>query len=170
MRLHFILAFTLVLNQSHGAFLTSPLTSRENFTPVHHNIIRVSYVLKAEDSANGSSKSESEGITKVASITKDPEIKSSKSPQGVITTDDDMSIFEGIQGTLETSFRIAQESRAQGYDFRQLLANVLAGEYDAEAIGKQIDQEIQQSPCVMFTWERSPSCVRRHRHLRKWAF
>ena len=60
---------------------------------------------------------------------------------------------------LKMRFRIFQESRADGDKLGQTLANVLAGEYDADAVRMEIKSIIESEPCVMFTWERSPSCV-----------
>ena len=70
------------------------------------------------------------------------------------------SFVDGIVEKWQRALRIAQESNAKGYDFKQTLANVLAGDYDKAAIQAQIDADIASAPCVMFTWERSPSCVK----------
>ena len=78
----------------------------------------------------------------------------------VLKAAEETSFLDGIVENLQTSLRIFQESNAQGYDFKQTLANVLAGDYDAAAIQAQIDADIASAPCVMFTWERSPSCVK----------
>jgi len=68
---------------------------------------------------------------------------------------DDPSILDKIQ----TSFKIAQESNAAGFGFKQVLADVLAGDdYDKDAISASIEETIASSPCVMYTWESSPSC------------
>jgi len=73
---------------------------------------------------------------------------------------EERSFVEGIVDTLKNSLRIVQESNANGYDFKQTLANVLAGDYDEASIQAQIEAEIQSASCVLFTWERSPSCVK----------
>eukprot|EP00527_Entomoneis_sp_CCMP2396_P002750 CAMPEP_0198143536 /NCGR_PEP_ID=MMETSP1443-20131203/8497_1 /TAXON_ID=186043 /ORGANISM="Entomoneis sp., Strain CCMP2396" /LENGTH=216 /DNA_ID=CAMNT_0043806787 /DNA_START=71 /DNA_END=721 /DNA_ORIENTATION=+ len=78
----------------------------------------------------------------------------------VLKAVEEASFVDGIVEKLQTSLRIAQDSNAKGYDFKQTLANVLAGEYDEAAIQAQIDADIASAPCVMFTWERSPSCVK----------
>ena len=50
--------------------------------------------------------------------------------------------------TIQTSFKIAQESNAAGYGFKQILADVLAGEdYDKEAISASIEETISSAPC-----------------------
>jgi glutaredoxin 3 len=59
----------------------------------------------------------------------------------------------------QTSFRIFRESLFAGNSISQTLANVLAGEYDEEAVKFTINTIVDNEPCVMFTWERSPSCV-----------
>jgi len=64
---------------------------------------------------------------------------------------EERSFVEGIVDTLKNSLRIVQESNANGYDFKQTLANVLAGDYDEASIQAQIEAEIQSA---------SPSCVK----------
>ena len=57
---------------------------------------------------------------------------------------DDPSILDKIQ----TSFKIAQESNAAGFGFKQVLADVLAGDdYDKDAISASIEETIASSPC-----------------------
>lgn len=71
------------------------------------------------------------------------------------SSSDSNSFVDAIQ----TSFRIAQESNAEGNGFKQILADVLAGDnYDKEAISSGIEETIASAPCVMYTWESSPSC------------
>jgi glutaredoxin-related protein len=57
---------------------------------------------------------------------------------------------------VKTKVRIAQESSASGADFKQIIADVLAGEYDADAVNAKLDELINSAPCVMFIWEASP--------------
>lgn len=66
--------------------------------------------------------------------------------------------FEGVVKDLKIRYTIFQESRAAGYDFKQSMACAIAGEYDVADIREEIDDIIKTNPCVMFTWERSPSC------------
>ena len=49
--------------------------------------------------------------------------------------------MDGIVEKWQRALRVAQESNAKGYDFKQTLANVLAGDYDKAAIQAQIDAE-----------------------------
>jgi glutaredoxin 3 len=60
---------------------------------------------------------------------------------------------------LKMRFNIFQKSRANGDRIEQTLANVLAGEYDPDDVRSEIQSMIESNACVMFTWERSPSCV-----------
>jgi glutaredoxin len=64
--------------------------------------------------------------------------------------------LDDIQGDLQTRWKIFQDSEDD--DFKQKIANVMAGEYDAQAAREELDTLIQSAPCVMFTWENSPSC------------
>mmetsp|Transcript_3727 Transcript_3727/g.6238 ORF Transcript_3727/g.6238 Transcript_3727/m.6238 type:complete len:209 (-) Transcript_3727:148-774(-) len=63
-----------------------------------------------------------------------------------------------IQEIFQKSLRIVQESQQEGAGFTQIMANVLAGDYDAESTQTQIKEMINSAPMVMLTWERSPSC------------
>lgn len=68
-------------------------------------------------------------------------------------------VITSIQEKVQSSIRIAQESQKEGAGLTQILANVLAGDYDVEATQAQVKEMIGSAPMVMFTWERSPSCV-----------
>lgn len=68
-------------------------------------------------------------------------------------------ITASLQETFQTSIRIAQESQKGGAGITQILANVLAGEYDEATVQAKIQEMINSAPMVMLTWERSPSCV-----------
>jgi glutaredoxin len=63
---------------------------------------------------------------------------------------------DDIQGDLQMRWKIFQDSKDD--DLKQKIANVMAGEYDATAAGEELDALIASAPCVMFTWENSPSC------------
>lgn len=61
--------------------------------------------------------------------------------------------------TIQTAFKIAQESNAAGYGFKQVLADVLAGDdFDRDTVSQSIEETVTSAPCVMYTWENSPSC------------
>mmetsp|Transcript_14422 Transcript_14422/g.17392 ORF Transcript_14422/g.17392 Transcript_14422/m.17392 type:complete len:208 (-) Transcript_14422:119-742(-) len=73
--------------------------------------------------------------------------------------------FDNILDNIKTGYNKFQESRAAGYDFKQNTAAALAGEYDAEAVQAEMKELIKSAPCVMFTWEKSPSCVKAVKYL-----
>eukprot|EP00591_Stephanopyxis_turris_P006253 CAMPEP_0195526482 /NCGR_PEP_ID=MMETSP0794_2-20130614/27583_1 /TAXON_ID=515487 /ORGANISM="Stephanopyxis turris, Strain CCMP 815" /LENGTH=148 /DNA_ID=CAMNT_0040657177 /DNA_START=235 /DNA_END=681 /DNA_ORIENTATION=+ len=58
--------------------------------------------------------------------------------------------------SFQTGFRIFRESTAAGDDFKQAVANALAGEYDKEEFRAKLDEITQSAPCVVFTWKQSP--------------
>lgn len=59
---------------------------------------------------------------------------------------------------IKMRIRIAQESNASGASAKQTIADVLAGEFDVTDVEAKVDEEIKSAPCVMFTWQSSPSC------------
>jgi glutaredoxin len=72
------------------------------------------------------------------------------------SADDD--VVENVKQVLTTSFRIFQESQQEGAGYKQIIANVLAGDYDQETVTAKTNELINSAPCVMFTWKSSPSC------------
>lgn len=68
------------------------------------------------------------------------------------------SPIDGFLEDIQMRIRIAQESNAAGNPGKQVLADILAGEYDANEVESKIEEAIASAPCVMFTWESSPSC------------
>mmetsp|Transcript_412 Transcript_412/g.935 ORF Transcript_412/g.935 Transcript_412/m.935 type:complete len:202 (-) Transcript_412:29-634(-) len=61
--------------------------------------------------------------------------------------------------SVQKAFEIAQASNSEGYGFKQIVADVLAGDdFDKEAVAQEIEETIASAPCVMYTWENSPSC------------
>lgn len=83
-------------------------------------------------------------------------------PTTVTTTTTTTALFaeeKDFLDTVQSSFKIAQESNAAGSSFKQVVADVLAGDdYDKDAVSKSIEDTIASAPCVMYTWESSPSC------------
>lgn len=65
---------------------------------------------------------------------------------------------DDVMDDLKMRIRIFQESQKAGSDFKQSIANVLAGDYDQDAAKAEAMEFIQSAPLVMFTWENSPSC------------
>eukprot|EP00577_Skeletonema_sp_RCC1716_P023397 CAMPEP_0113397446 /NCGR_PEP_ID=MMETSP0013_2-20120614/14387_1 /TAXON_ID=2843 ORGANISM="Skeletonema costatum, Strain 1716" /NCGR_SAMPLE_ID=MMETSP0013_2 /ASSEMBLY_ACC=CAM_ASM_000158 /LENGTH=212 /DNA_ID=CAMNT_0000282035 /DNA_START=21 /DNA_END=659 /DNA_ORIENTATION=- /assembly_acc=CAM_ASM_000158 len=78
------------------------------------------------------------------------------------TTDGDGSSF--LDNVTKT-YDIFQKARSDGYDFKQSTAIALAGEYDADAVKAEIEEQIDSAPCVMFTWEASPACKKAIKYL-----
>jgi len=68
------------------------------------------------------------------------------------------SPIDGFVDDIKMRIRIAQESNAKGLGTKQVIADVLAGEYDDGSIVEKINELKVSAPCVMFTWESSPSC------------
>mmetsp|Transcript_23040 Transcript_23040/g.39424 ORF Transcript_23040/g.39424 Transcript_23040/m.39424 type:complete len:207 (-) Transcript_23040:240-860(-) len=66
---------------------------------------------------------------------------------------------------ITNSWELFQKSRSEGYDFKQSVAITIAGEYDADAVQSKIKEDIDSAPCVMFTWESSPSCKQAVKYL-----
>jgi glutaredoxin len=65
---------------------------------------------------------------------------------------------ESLQSNLQMRWRIFQESQSAGYDFKQTLALVIAGEYDVQSTQTELQSLIDSAGCVMFSWKNSPSC------------
>lgn len=70
------------------------------------------------------------------------------------------AVWDNVRDDLQMRWRICQESSQAGYGLTQILANILAGDYDPAAVRQCLQTHINSAPCVMFTWERSPSCVK----------
>jgi glutaredoxin 3 len=66
--------------------------------------------------------------------------------------------LDGVVDDLKMRYRIFQESQKAGSPFKQSLANVLAGDYNQEAVKAEAMELIQSASLVMFAWENSPSC------------
>jgi glutaredoxin 3 len=77
------------------------------------------------------------------------------------STDGSDSVFDD----LTQRFQLFQKSRSEGYDFKQSTAIAIAGKYDAVEVQKKINESIASTPCVMFTWEASPSCKKAIKYL-----
>lgn len=66
---------------------------------------------------------------------------------------------------LTQRYQLFQKSRSDGYNFKQSTAVAIAGEYDVEEVQSKINDYIDSAPCVMFTWEASPSCKKAIKYL-----
>ena len=62
-------------------------------------------------------------------------------------------------------FKLFQNSRSEGYDYKLSTVIAIAGKYDAVEVQKEINESIASAPCVMFTWEASPSCKKAIKYL-----
>ena len=58
----------------------------------------------------------------------------------------------------QKAFSIFQASKAEGMDFKQSVADALAGEYDRSAVTAEVHAAASSAPLVLFTWESSPAC------------
>lgn len=67
--------------------------------------------------------------------------------------------FQDAFETLKDRYAIFNKARSEdGYNFKQSAAIAIAGEYDVSEVRQRISEIIESNPCVMFTWEASPSC------------
>ena len=62
----------------------------------------------------------------------------------------------GFLDGLSTSISVFQKSMADGDDFKQSVANALAGEYDRGAARAKIEEIVGAAPLVVFSWDASP--------------
>ena len=65
---------------------------------------------------------------------------------------------EGPLASVQSAFATYQRSQAEGMDFKQSVADAIAGEYDRDAITAEVEAVAVASPLVLFTWEASPAC------------
>jgi len=69
--------------------------------------------------------------------------------------------MEGDAGLLAASqraYEIFQASKAEGMDFKQSVADAIAGDFDRDAITAEVKALASSAPLVVFTWESSPAC------------
>lgn len=72
------------------------------------------------------------------------------------SNDDASSFVDSLVDNVQKSVKIAQESSASGSSFKQVVADVMAGEYDSVQVNAKLDELIASAPCVVFIWEASP--------------
>mmetsp|Transcript_15958 Transcript_15958/g.23347 ORF Transcript_15958/g.23347 Transcript_15958/m.23347 type:complete len:199 (+) Transcript_15958:114-710(+) len=89
------------------------------------------------------------------SLVSSPKLTSTQLYSMVPASDNPLDQF--IDG-IKTRVRIAQDSNAAGNSGKQVFADVIAGDYDSAPIVEKIESLASSAPCVMFTWESSPSC------------
>lgn len=66
--------------------------------------------------------------------------------------------IENVKSDLQMRYEIFRKSQQEGSGFKQILTNVIAGKYDEESTRAKANELMNSAPCVMFTWENSPSC------------
>ena len=66
-------------------------------------------------------------------------------------------LFKVLLQSAETAVRFPSMSI---YSLKQFLADIAAGEYDATAVNRQIDDLIETNPCVMFSFTSCPYCIK----------
>uniref|UniRef100_A0A7S2GQY4 Glutaredoxin domain-containing protein n=1 Tax=Helicotheca tamesis TaxID=374047 RepID=A0A7S2GQY4_9STRA len=66
------------------------------------------------------------------------------------------NIMDSFVEDLKTKVRIIQKARADSASFKQIVADVLAGEYDSAKTREELEELVASAPCVVFTWEASP--------------
>lgn len=76
----------------------------------------------------------------------------------VTTTTEEAPIYEKIVEAAKFRYGLFQKAKGEGYDLKLSLACAIAGEYDEAPVRANVEDLIQSAPCVMFTWESSPSC------------
>ena len=75
------------------------------------------------------------------------------------------SFFDNIVNSVTTGYETFQKAKDEGYDFKQSIAIALAGDYDEESVKAMIQDDIESSPVIMFTWEASPACKKAIKYL-----
>jgi glutaredoxin len=68
------------------------------------------------------------------------------------------TLFGDITKNINMRLRVFQDAQSKSFNLKQSAAFAIAGEYDEEAVFQEIDDIVKSNPCVMFTWESSPSC------------
>jgi hypothetical protein len=61
------------------------------------------------------------------------------------------SAIDSFVDDIKVRIRIAQESNAAGADFKQTVANVVAGEYDTSEVKANVEELINSAPCGKFS-------------------
>jgi glutaredoxin 3 len=75
-----------------------------------------------------------------------------------VVPNEESPIMEKLVDSIKFRYDLFQKAKGEGYDFKQSTACAIAGEYDATAVLEEVEDIIKSYPCVMFSWESSPSC------------
>ena len=59
----------------------------------------------------------------------------------------------GLLDAARQAYGIFQASKAEGMDFKQSVADALAGPYDRESATAEVQELAASAPLVLFTWE-----------------
>ena len=78
---------------------------------------------------------------------------------------EDSKFISTFFNTITQRYQLFQQSKSEGYDFKQSTAIAIAGTYDANDVQSKINDHVASAPCVMFTWEASPSCQKAIKYL-----
>jgi len=77
-----------------------------------------------------------------------------------VTASDSEAIDFGTERTfvesIKYTYSLFQKSKAEGSDFKQAIADALAGDYDADLVKAELLALTKSAPCVVFTWQSSP--------------
>ncbi len=64
------------------------------------------------------------------------------------------SPLDAFLDDIKTRIRIAQESNSKGFGAKQVLSDVIAGEYDETATAEMIEDAIASAPCGTYRMDR----------------
>jgi len=59
---------------------------------------------------------------------------------------------------LQNAFAVFQASKQEGMDFKQSVADAIAGDYDRDSVTADVKEAASSAPLVLFTWDSSPAC------------
>jgi len=69
-----------------------------------------------------------------------------------------MQADAGPLAAAQVAIEIFQASKAEGMDFKQSVADAIAGNYDRDVVTADVQALASSAPLVLFTWESSPAC------------
>mmetsp|Transcript_31629 Transcript_31629/g.82685 ORF Transcript_31629/g.82685 Transcript_31629/m.82685 type:complete len:184 (+) Transcript_31629:46-597(+) len=72
---------------------------------------------------------------------------------------------DGPLAGVKKAMDIYQASQAEGMDFKQSVADAIAGDYDRDATTAEVKALAASHPVVLFTWESSPACKKALKYL-----
>lgn len=75
-----------------------------------------------------------------------------------VVPDKEFPIMKKLVDGIKLRYDLFQKAKGEGYDFKLSTACAIAGEYDATPVREEVEDIIKSYPCVMFSWDSSPSC------------